>query len=255
MDLTTLINIKQYLNEADKPITGVSQANPAVITCPNHNFKTGKQVMLSGIGGMTQLNGQTVTVTVVDLNSFSIGIDSTLYHAYTGAGFVGVDDVLLTRLVTAASAFIQRETGRVLASEQYSESYNGVGSNCLMLRNQPVTAVASVVVDGVTVPPAASSMSVGFLFDDKMVYLNGFFFSRGFQNIQVSYTGGPLAGDPDIALAEEACIELAAWDYRRKDRTGEDMKTTAGQAVHYTVKELPDEIARKIRRLARVTPV
>ena len=67
-------------------ITGATKANPCVITATGHGFRTGITITITGVGGMTQLNGNTYTVTVIDANSFSIGVDSTGYGTYTSGG-------------------------------------------------------------------------------------------------------------------------------------------------------------------------
>jgi hypothetical protein len=64
-------------------ITAITQANPGVITAPYHGLTTGDEIYLSGISGMTELNGKVVTVTVIDPDNFSIGIDTTGYSAFT----------------------------------------------------------------------------------------------------------------------------------------------------------------------------
>lgn len=79
-------------------VTGATKANPCVITSPNHGMLNNSRVTFSGVGGMTQLNGNTYTVTYVDANSFSIGVDSTGYGTYTSGGtftalaYVSADD-------------------------------------------------------------------------------------------------------------------------------------------------------------------
>lgn len=68
-------------------ITGATQANPCVITATAHGFRTGITVTITGVGGMTQLNGNTYTITVINANSFSLdGVNSTGYGAYTSGG-------------------------------------------------------------------------------------------------------------------------------------------------------------------------
>ena len=57
-------------------ITGATQANPCVITATGHGLKTGIQVTIASVGGMTQLNGNTYTITVVNANSFSLNLMS-----------------------------------------------------------------------------------------------------------------------------------------------------------------------------------
>lgn len=69
-------------------ITGIAQpTNPTQITSVNHNLTTGAVVTITGVGGMTQLNGNSYTITVIDANTFSLnGIDNTPYGGYTGGG-------------------------------------------------------------------------------------------------------------------------------------------------------------------------
>lgn len=64
-------------------ITAITKANPGVVTAPYHGLATGDEVFLSGIEGMVQLNGRTFTVTVIDADNFSIGVDTSAYDAFT----------------------------------------------------------------------------------------------------------------------------------------------------------------------------
>jgi hypothetical protein len=68
-------------------ITGATQANPAVITAPAHNLKTGMQLTIDDVLGMIQLNGRNYTITVVSADTYSLnGVNSTAYGAYTAGG-------------------------------------------------------------------------------------------------------------------------------------------------------------------------
>ena len=67
-------------------ISGISKANPGVVTATTHGLSTGKKVNLWGILGMTELNGQIVTVTNVNANSFTIGVNTSSYGTYTEGG-------------------------------------------------------------------------------------------------------------------------------------------------------------------------
>jgi hypothetical protein len=70
----------------NKAISGASEADPCVITCSGHGFSTGDKIRISGVNGMVELNGKVFTVTVVDADSFSIGVDSQAYTTYTSGG-------------------------------------------------------------------------------------------------------------------------------------------------------------------------
>lgn len=88
-------------------ITGATKANPCVITATGHGFKTGVQVTIASVGGMTQLNGNTYTITRIDANSFSLdGVNSTAYGTYTSGGTATTYKYLqdVTRTASAYSA-------------------------------------------------------------------------------------------------------------------------------------------------------
>lgn len=73
-----------------KAVTAATNANPCQVTITGHGFSTNDKVVFHNIGGMTQLNftnGSTgYTVTVVDANNITIGVDSTAYGTYTSGG-------------------------------------------------------------------------------------------------------------------------------------------------------------------------
>ena len=71
-------------------ITGISQANPTVVTAPSHGFSTGYVIQITEVQGMTQINqgpASAYTITVIDANNFSLnGMDSTAFSPYTSGG-------------------------------------------------------------------------------------------------------------------------------------------------------------------------
>jgi uncharacterized phiE125 gp8 family phage protein len=162
------------------------------------------------------------------------------------------DDALLSRLITAASQFIQSWLNRTIASASYSETRNGSGSARLFLRNRPVTAVASVTVDGVAI--AASSPAPtgdGYLFDESSLYLVGHCFMRGTQNVTVQYTAGYAATPPEI---EQACIALVALRYKERDRIGQGSKNIGGETVSFQQNDMPADVATILDQYRNVVP-
>jgi hypothetical protein len=71
-----------------KPITAITNANPGKATVVGHGYANGRTLYAAAIGGMTQLNDKLVAVTVVDVDNFTVGIDTTLFGTYTGGGTV-----------------------------------------------------------------------------------------------------------------------------------------------------------------------
>lgn len=73
--------------EATKTITGVTQANPAVVTVSSHGYSNGDRVHIDSIVGMTELNGRRFTIANVTTNTFElVDEDSSAYTAYSSAG-------------------------------------------------------------------------------------------------------------------------------------------------------------------------
>jgi hypothetical protein len=71
-------------------ISNTSQADPCQVTSLlAHGLTTGDSILLSGISGMNELNGNEYTVTVLDPNNFTLdGVDSSLFSAYISGGVV-----------------------------------------------------------------------------------------------------------------------------------------------------------------------
>ncbi len=78
--------------EAASAITGITQANPGVVTQIAHGYVNGQCIFLTGIGGMTQLNGRFVIVAGAAANTYQLtyfdgaNINTTAYGAYTAGG-------------------------------------------------------------------------------------------------------------------------------------------------------------------------
>ena len=73
--------------EADKTITGITQANPAVVTASSHGYSNGDHVWINNVVGMTEVNGRRYTVANKTTNTFELsGVDSSSYTAYSSNG-------------------------------------------------------------------------------------------------------------------------------------------------------------------------
>lgn len=70
-----------------RTITGITNANPGVITTSApHGFVTGDLIYVSGVVGMTEVNGIAFTITEIAPTTFSIGVDTSGYGAWTSDG-------------------------------------------------------------------------------------------------------------------------------------------------------------------------
>src|SRR6266478_301838 len=98
--------------EAAKAITGITQANPAVVTSNAHGYSNGDWVLLSAVGGMTQVNGNYYVVAGAAANTFQlhdlngVPINSSAYSAYTAGG-------TSARVYTIASPYTASELQQI----------------------------------------------------------------------------------------------------------------------------------------------
>lgn len=170
-------------------------------------------------------------------------------------GYLGInsvaDDALLTRLVGSASGYIQAWLNRSFGVEQYTDRVNGTGGDNLQFKNYPVTAVASVVIDGQTIPESTTPFAPGYVWDERGISLRGYAFGRGKLNVSVTYTAGF-----DIVPAEitQACCEMIAMRYKEKDRIGLTSKGLAGETTAYSLKDMPDSVRTILNNYKKVAP-
>jgi len=82
-----------YVNEADVVISGITAADPGVVTATSHGYSDGDQVLISGVVGMTEVNSRwfkvaNKTTHTFELTTQEIGtnVDTSGYTAYGSAG-------------------------------------------------------------------------------------------------------------------------------------------------------------------------
>lgn len=72
-------------------ISGITQADPAVVTAASHGLTTGDRVRITDVTGMTEVNGNTYSIEVLTSDSFSlVGVDSSAFTAYIGGGYANL---------------------------------------------------------------------------------------------------------------------------------------------------------------------
>ena len=78
--------------EGDKTISAITKANPAVVTATSHGYDNGDEVLISGVGGMTEVNGKRFLVADKTTNTFelqdkdAVDINSSSFTTYTSGG-------------------------------------------------------------------------------------------------------------------------------------------------------------------------
>jgi len=93
--------------EGNKTITGITAANPAVVTSSSHGYNNGDFVTISSVVGMTEVNGKTFKVADKTTNTFELqdvdgnDINSSGYTAYSSAGVANRIYQITTNYTTA----------------------------------------------------------------------------------------------------------------------------------------------------------
>jgi hypothetical protein len=157
---------------------------------------------------------------------------------YSNVG-AGVDTALLTRMITALSAFVQSYLGRTIASGNYTDTKDGLDTQRVLFSNYPVSAVSAVLVDGLVIPAATVPVKAGwtgYVWTPTQIALQGYSFTRGYSNVSLSYTAGFAATPPDL---EEAVLEIIDLRYKQRDRTGYVSKSIGGETVTFFIKDMP----------------
>lgn len=209
-DLTRLSTVKEWLGLSGLAVAAITNANPAKVTlagAPPTPLLNGATYMIDGALGIAGVNGAW-PIAKIDALNFTIPVDTTAAGTYTGGGSVGVSDPLVSRLISAVSNYIQSWLNRTIRNLAYVEMRSGEGGRSLLPLQYPVTSVAALTIDGITIPQrpplGAGAMSnfvgfnwqggpAGYTFDVNRVMLSGmYYFSRGFSNIALSYAAGFL---------------------------------------------------------------
>jgi len=96
-----------------KSITGATKANPVVITSSNHGFASGDWVYISGVGGMSELNGRAYLVSNVSANQFTLSsTNGAGYGNYSSGGTA-------TKCLASGCALVVTAAGHGLANDEY----------------------------------------------------------------------------------------------------------------------------------------
>lgn len=87
INYASTVSAPVFAGSTVKSITGITKANPAVVTAVAHGFSTGNTITIDNVIGMTQVNGKSYKITSLTNDTFELqGTDSTFYDAYAGGG-------------------------------------------------------------------------------------------------------------------------------------------------------------------------
>jgi hypothetical protein len=166
-----------------------------------------------------------------------------------------LSDALLTSLIGAVSGWVERRIQRNILEATYTDTYSGKGipQTSQMLRNYPIVAVSSLSIDGVILPASPAFGQAGYGFDEYSVFLTGYYFGKGRNNIVISYTAGYAATPADL---NQAVIEVVSLRFRERSRVGEISHHVGSETVvSFVQKDVPADVLTLLQRYEKRIPV
>lgn len=121
-------------------VTNVVQSSPGVVTvtAPAYGIPSGSSVYFANIGGITNINGNSYVITVVDANNFTISF--TISGAYTSGGTWWQIPIQFN--FTVPGPFLHKELsigGTYINGTSFSISDDGQGTLQLLVPNPQVS--------------------------------------------------------------------------------------------------------------------
>lgn len=96
------------LNAVTKSITGITAANPPVVTSATHGYSDGQEIFISGVVGMTEINNRWFIVANKTAGTYELttihgdNVDGSAYTAYTSGGTSGTPYEIVSPYSAAA---------------------------------------------------------------------------------------------------------------------------------------------------------
>lgn len=147
------------------------------------------------------------------------------------------DDTILDMLINRVSAWIENYCNRVFGNAIYDQLYDGNNSVSMVVKNAPVTAFATLEIDGEEVLTGDY-----FWYDYGEVILESGRYGTKRQSIHCVYTAGYTVIPFEV---EDVAIKLTAMTFygKGKDRLGISSKTLGREgSVTYSNTAIPSEV-------------
>jgi len=167
----------QVLTGSANTITAATKADPGVITSASHGYSNGDEVYISGVGGMTELNGRNYLIANATTNTFTLqdlfgnDIDTTGYTTYTSGGSVDTIYEISTPYVEADLfdlSYAQSADTMYIVHPSYDiRTLSRTGSAAWTLATASITGTPSPALSGADDRP-----SVVTFFEQRLVFGN-----------------------------------------------------------------------------------
>lgn len=269
-DLTSLATLKAWLTP--RPTGGVSSIE---VTGGGSGYTSAPTVVIDDPDPKATGARATAVLTADVVTSIEITVPGNGYVApsvtITGGGGTGatalahmdVEDALQLLIRDASSAVLDQANIERFYDDgaPVTEVRNGNGQRRMMFRHRPVTAITSVTISGVVIPHSIGP-SAGWLFDDSTLYLIGYEFTRGVQNVVIVLRAGespslPLASQRAKNAERAAILTASLWWKRRpfEHQTSDAAPQGMGVSMGIVQKDFPAAALSIINNLTIHVPI
>lgn len=259
IDLCTLADVRNWLNTQPGGVASGRILTPGA----GYSAITITAVSVDGNGSGATFTGTLLAgaLTVITKTAPGTGYTQPPVLNITGTGGSGATaecylegDLKLASLITRASQMFLSLSGRTsFGSTTTTERRNGNGQPIMCPYWWPILSVASLTINGVTIPPSPNGTQAGWINDANRVMLVGgsgfplvpamtpYTFWNGYQNVLLNYTYGWTSIPFDVT---QAVIELVAQKYRRSQHVDQISQAlpAGGGTVTFSQKDVPDEV-------------
>lgn len=281
-DLTTTQQVLFELGAPDAPKDGDAGTSTGGNTSTTLNDTTKAWAVnqwaglpVRTIGGTGSSPSQTRIVTSNTATQLVVPTWTVTPDATTTYDVGGIVPVLVTSMSLFVSQTVLRRRA-VGVSQSFTDTLDGSGSDKMVMKDWPITAVASVLVFGVGVPQSPDGIQAGFVFDERSIillpntsigaplsYYNYTFgrFPRARQCVVINYTAGYTSSTSPPTDASyngaptdlgAAVTFLVAQEYRRRRSIDQKTKTASmGEVVSFRDWEWPPWIDRTFESYRR----
>ncbi len=167
------------------------------------------------------------------------------------------EDTMLQHLIVNVSAWIEQWLSRSVYVAPVTEWRDGTGTDRMVTREFPVTAVTAVEVDGIAIPLSTGPTASGYYVTDVYIGLRGGYrFARGNSNVKLSYSAGYATDQATVPAELEQCaLELCALRYRERPSVGVASKNLGGEHVVFDHSAMPKSVAALLENYKRRVPM
>lgn len=150
-------------------VTAITQANPGIVTtAAPHEVESLTPVFMRSVGGMTNVNGNYYSAAYVTPTTFSLGVNTTAYGAYTTGGSVDLLFNSVQQVGYAATA--ANGTATVVTNVFNTASVLGVREQSLVIDGSPADDVTADTFDTPTLTGSGRSETYGSVLHAGLPY-------------------------------------------------------------------------------------